>query len=53
VATKLDMAWTRERDTNHSEYDSDRWPPFASICLATISSVVLWMLIIQGVVRLF
>jgi hypothetical protein len=53
VATKLDMAWTRERDTNHSESDSDRWPPFASICLATTSSAILWALIIQGIMQLF
>jgi hypothetical protein len=52
VATKLDITWASERDADAAEYDSDRWPPLASICLATASSAVLWVLIIHAILRL-
>ena len=52
MATKFDMAWGSERDIDAAEYDSERWPPLASIGLATTSSAVLWALIIHAVLRL-
>ncbi len=52
MATKLDMGWASERNIDLAEYDPDRWPPLASVGLATASSAVLWALIIHAILRL-
>jgi hypothetical protein len=52
VATKIDMALARQRNVGGPEHDTERWSPFASVCFATASSAVLWVLIIQGIVQL-
>lgn len=52
MATKFDMMWANEREIDQGGYDSERWPPLASIGFATASSAVLWALIIHGVLQL-
>jgi len=48
----LDMVWTSRPERARWERDRERWPPFASFCLAATTSAVLWAMIIQGVQRI-
>ncbi|MFP4360398.1 MAG: hypothetical protein ACLFTG_06910 [Alphaproteobacteria bacterium] len=52
MATRSDRAWAGERDIDDGREEAQRWPPLASIGLATASSALLWVLIIQGLLRL-
>lgn len=48
---RLEMAWTSQRDREPWDHEGERWPPFASLCLATATSTVLWAMIIEVVQR--
>lgn len=47
MATNLDRSYfARNGARERLDEDEGRWPPFASFCLATLSSFVLWGLLI-------
>jgi hypothetical protein len=52
VATKLGNTVASAGATEREEAEPKRWPPFAAVCVATLSSAALWWLIIRAVRQL-
>lgn len=52
MATKLDNTVAHAGARQGDEAEPQRWPPFAAVCVAALSSAALWWLIIRAVRQL-
>lgn len=48
VASKINMVWASEREIDRPGRRAERWSPLACALFATVSSLVLWAVIIKG-----